>query len=100
MLPEAIRAKQEPLKEVCRRYRIRELSLFGSMARGDFNDQSDVDLLVEFEPEMEVGFLTLSRLHRELSSILGRPIDLVPKLGLKPAIKQEVLESAELVYAA
>lgn len=100
MLPETIRAKQEQLTEVCRRYRIRELSLFGSMARGDFNDQSDVDLLVEFEPEMEVGFLTLSRLHRELSSILGRPIDLVPKLGLKPAIKQEVLESAELVYAA
>jgi predicted nucleotidyltransferase len=100
MLPEMIRTKQEQLRAICRRYHVRELSLFGSMARGDFDDQSDVDLLVEFEPDIEVGFLTLSRLQRELSEILGLPIDLVPKHGLKPAIKQEVLASAELLYAA
>jgi predicted nucleotidyltransferase len=76
------------------------LSLFGSTARGDFNDNSDVDLLVEFEPEAEVGFLTLSHLQRELASIIQRPVDLVPKLGLKPLIKQSVLAEAELLYAA
>ncbi|MGE0100877.1 MAG: nucleotidyltransferase family protein [Blastocatellales bacterium] len=100
MLPETIKTKQAQLRDVCRRYRVRELSLFGSMARGDFNDQSDVDLLVEFEPDVEVGFLALSRFQRELSEILGRPTDLVPKLGLKPAIKQEVLANSELLYAA
>lgn len=100
MLPEIIHAKQDVLTEVCRKYHIRELSLFGSMVRGDFNDQSDIDLLVEFAPDAEVGLLTLSRLQRELSAILERKVDLVPKPGLKPTIRQEVLAGAELLYAA
>ncbi len=100
MLPEMIKSKREQLVDVCRKHRVRELSLFGSMARGDFSDQSDVDLLVEFDPEVEVGFLTLGRLHAELSLVLGRAVDLVPKLGLKSTIRQDVLASAELLYAA
>ncbi len=100
MLPEIVKAKQVQIVEVCRRYRVKELSLFGSTARGDFDDESDVDLLVEFDPEAEVGFLTLSRLQRELAAIIQRPIDLVPKLGLKPVIKQDVLADTELLYAS
>jgi len=98
MLPEIVKTKQEQIVEICRRYRVKELSLFGSTARGDFDDESDVDLLVEFDPEAEVGFLTLSRLQRELAAIIQRPIDLVPKLGLKPVIKQDVLAGTELLF--
>jgi predicted nucleotidyltransferase len=90
----------EALKSLCQQYQVRELALFGSALRDDFRADSDVDLLVEFEPEAQVGFITLSRMQRELSTILHRRVDLVPKGGLKPVIRQEVLASAEVLYAA
>ncbi len=90
----------EPIKSLCQRYRVRELALFGSSLRDDFRDDSDVDLLVEFEPDAQVGFFTLARLQRELAAILGRRVDLVPKRGLKPLIRQSVLSDAEVLYAA
>lgn len=61
---------------------------------------SDLDLLVQFEPDAEVGFLEYAALQRELSSALGRPVDLVSKPGLKPVIRDEVLASAQVIYAA
>lgn len=84
----------------CGRYGVRELSLFGSMAAGSARRNSDVDLLVEFEPQARPGFLTLARMQRELSKLLGRRVDLVPKSGLKPVIRDSVLSSAKVVYAA
>jgi antitoxin (DNA-binding transcriptional repressor) of toxin-antitoxin stability system len=56
--------------------------------------------LVEFEPDAQVGFVALSRMQRELAELLQRPVDLVPKEGLKPKIREAVLASAEVVYAA
>ena len=88
------------LKEYCRRNRIRELSAFGSVLRADFGPDSDVDLLVDFEPDAEVGFLILCRMQRELSALVGRKVDLVPKDGLKPRIRQGVLEGCRVLYAA
>jgi len=90
----------EEIKMLCQRYRVRELALFGSALGDDFDAGSDVDLLVEFEPEAQVGFMTLARMQRELSAILHRQVDLVPKGGLKPRIRQAVLSSAEVLYAA
>jgi hypothetical protein len=87
------------IRELCHRYKVRELSLFGSAITKDFNSASDIDLLVEFEPEAQVGFITLSRMQRELSAILHRPVDLVPKGGLKPVIRDAVLSSAKVLYA-
>ncbi len=87
------------LVDFCRRYRVRELSLFGSILREDFRPDSDVDLLVQFRPDARVGFLTLGRMERELAAMFGRPIDLVPKRGLKPVIRDEVLASARVLYA-
>ncbi|AEJ61454.1 DNA polymerase beta domain protein region [Spirochaeta thermophila DSM 6578] len=84
----------------CRRYRVRRLSLFGSVVRGNFGPESDVDVLVEFEPEARMGFLTLSRMARELSAILGRPVDLVPRSGLKPAIRDAILREEQVIYAS
>ncbi|MGO8989189.1 MAG: nucleotidyltransferase family protein [bacterium] len=87
------------IKNLCRRYRVRELSVFGSALREDFRTDSDIDLLVEFEPEARIGFVTLSRMQRELSAILNRPVDLVPKGGLKPKIREIVISSAKVLYA-
>lgn len=87
------------IRDLCHRYKVRELSLFGSAITKDFNLESDIDLLVEFEPEAEVGFMTLSKMQKELSAILHRPVDLVPKGGLKPVIRDAVLSSAKVLYA-
>jgi predicted nucleotidyltransferase len=87
------------VETLCRRYGVRELALFGSALRADFRPDSDIDLLVEFQPESRPGLLTLSRLRLDLAELLGRPVDLVPKAGLKPAIRESVLASARLIYA-
>jgi uncharacterized protein len=84
---------------ICRRYQVRELSLFGSSLRGEAGQASDIDLLVDFVPEAEVGFLALAAMARELSTLLGRKVDLVPKDGLKPLIRASVLAEAEVVFA-
>ena len=84
---------------LCRRYHVRRLALFGSVLREDFRPESDVDVLVAFEPEARIGFVTLSRMQRELSALFQRPVDLVPMDGLKPIIREEVLSSAQDVYA-
>jgi predicted nucleotidyltransferase len=76
------------------------LALFGSVLRDDFRPDSDVDVLVAFDPKARIGFVTLSRMQRELSALFQRPVDLVPMDGLKPAIRESVLSSAQDVYAA
>jgi predicted nucleotidyltransferase len=96
----AVEIPLDSLAELCRRHQVRELSLFGSALREDFGPDSDLDLLVEFEPSAQVGFLTLAKIQRELSALLGRRVDLVPKLGLKSRIRQSVLEGAKVIYAA
>lgn len=88
------------IRDLCRRYQVRELALFGSALRAYFRADSDIDLLVEFEPAATVSLLTLARLQRELADLIGRPVDLVPKRGLKPLIRDEVLGQAEVLYAA
>ena len=89
----------EELGALCRRYAVRELSLFGSALTEGLGPDSDLDLLVEFEPDARIGFLALARMQRELTALLGRRADLVPKGGLKPAIRDSVLASAEVLYA-
>ena len=84
---------------LCRRYHVRRLALFGSVLRDDFRPDSDVDVLVAFEPEARIGFVTLSRMQRELSELFQRPVDLVPIDGLKLIIRESVLSSAQDVYA-
>ena len=90
----------DAIAEICRRHRIKELALFGSALREDFRPDSDIDLLVQFEPDAQVGLLTLARAADDLTDLLGRNVDLVPKKGLKPLIRDEVLAHAEVVFAA
>ncbi len=90
----------EELASICRRHQVRELALFGSMLRLDSTSDSDVDLLVSFQPGARVSFVTLARMQRELEALLGRKVDLVPKDGLKPIIRDHVLATARVLYAA
>jgi predicted nucleotidyltransferase len=74
--------------------------LFGSVLRADFHPESDIDILVSFDPRAKISFMTLGKMKRELSILFQRPIDLVPQEGLKPAIREEILKSAKEIYAA
>jgi hypothetical protein len=88
------------LGNLCRRYSVRELSVFGSAARGGMRPDSDIDLLVEFLPDAEIGLLEHAGLMLDLSELLGRKVDLVSKRGFKPLIRDSILEEALPVYAA
>jgi uncharacterized protein len=95
-----IEIPQGELREFCRRYRIKQLALFGSVLSDTFRAKSDVDVLVSFQPEARIGFITFSRMQRELSALFNRPVDLVPMDGLKPVLRDSVLADMEEVYAA
>lgn len=89
---------QEQIVEFCRRHRIRKMSLFGSVLRDDFGPNSDVDVLVEFEPGNTPG-LGIVDVGEELSHLLGnRRADIVNPKYLNPRIKERVLASAEAIY--
>jgi len=97
--PIGIEVPHEAVAEFCRQRGIRRLAFFGSVLRDDFRPDSDVDVLVEFEPEARVTMFTLSRLQRELETIFARPVDFVLKDGLKRRIRNSVLASAQVIYA-
>jgi len=88
------------LVEVCRRYGVKELSLFGSAARGEMGPESDIDIMVEFEPGVRIGLVRFESLIDELESIAGRKVDLVTKRGLKPWVRRTVLQDVRVIYAA
>ena len=88
------------LAAICSRFGVIELSVFGSAARGELRADSDIDLLVDFDESQRVTLFTLFDLRSELSTLLGRAVDVVPKRGLKPLIREHVLSEARVVYAA
>jgi predicted nucleotidyltransferase len=96
----AIEIPREELAAFCRRHQIRQLALFGSVVGAEFNSDSDVDVLVEFESSARIGLLAFARIQRELSELFQRPVDLVTPGGLKPLIKEDILERAKVIYAA
>lgn len=91
---------QSALVALCQKYFVRELSLFGSAARGDMTPASDIDLLVEFIPDAKVDLLDFAGLMLDLTQLVGRKVDLVSKNGLKARIRSSVLQDARLLYAA
>jgi predicted nucleotidyltransferase len=82
-----------------RHHDLAELAIFGSALREDFGQESDVDILVTFKPGTRVSLFDLVDMGEELSELLGRHVDLVPKRGLKPQIRQAVLEISRVIYA-
>jgi uncharacterized protein len=85
------------IAEFCRRHHIRKLALFGSVLRDDFRPDSDVDVLVEFEPGKTPG-LAFFAMQDELSKLLGRNVDLNTPSWLSRYFRDEVLTEAEAVY--
>ena len=90
----------DKVAEFCRRNRIRELSFFGSVLRDDFNEDSDVDILVDLEPSAQYSLFDLVRMEEELSTMLGRKVDLVEKSGLRnPFRRYEILRTRQVIFA-
>jgi hypothetical protein len=97
----AIAIDRERIAEFCRKWRVKELSLFGSALRQDFGPDSDVDVLVELQPNHGLSLYDWVDMIEELQGIFGRKVDLVAKGGLKnPFRRRAILRTAEVVYAS
>jgi len=95
---------REKIAEFCRRWKITELSLFGSVLRDDFGPESDVDLLVSFAPEAKWGLFDLVHMEDELKEMLGREVDLVERRAVEQSEnyirRRHILSALEPVYVA
>lgn len=91
---------KDKIAAFCRTHHIRRLALFGSVLRDDFRPESDVDVLVEFEPGHPVGLIRLAGIERELSVLLGRKVDLNTAGFLSHYFRKQVLSEAEVCYVA
>jgi len=93
----AVTISQDTITDFCHRHHIRQLALFGSVLRPDFQPDSDVDVLVEFEPDHIPG-LAFFAMQDELSQILGHPVDLNTLQFISPEFRQQVQAEAEVIY--
>ncbi len=89
---------RDQIAAFCEEKGIIRFSLFGSVLRDDFGPDSDVDVLVEFDPDVRFGLLELVRMERELGEIMGRKADMHAPSWLKPWLRDKVVGSAELFY--
>ncbi len=90
---------EDRIREYCARQPIARLSLFGSATRNELTPESDIDLLVEYLPDTPVSLFDMGGHLTDLSEIIGRRVDLCTPDGLSPYIRDEILESARLIYA-
>ena len=89
------------IADFCRRWKITEMSVFGSVVRKDFRPESDVDVLVSFEADAGWSLLDVVTIQEELAALLGRPVDLIEEAALRnPYRRAAILESKHVVYAA
>src|SRR5215203_1835551 len=95
---------KEVLSRFCRQWKIRELALFGSVLREDFGPQSDMDVLVTFEPDADWRLLDHVRAQQELEAMLGREVDLLSRRAIERSMnwipRDAILGTAETIYAA
>ena len=90
---------KEEIEEFCKKHYIRKLSLFGSALRDDFTPESDLDILVEFDPSHIPGLIRLAGMEIELTGLLGRKVDMRTAQDLSPYFREDVLSSAKVQYA-
>jgi len=98
VLKATLQYDEEALTTLCVKHHVRRLDLFGSRAKGTARDGSDVDLLVEFEPEHVPGLLGFLALQEELADLLEEDVDLVSSGGLSPYMRDEILSSRSSLY--
>jgi len=101
-MAEALSIPSEKITELCRRWKVRRLWLFGSCARGDQSSASDVDLLVEFLPNAGWSYFELFDLEDEFSALVGRKADLrtVREIETNPVVREHVNSDRKELYAA
>lgn len=91
----------DQIADFCRRWKIKQLALFGSVLSDDFRSDSDVDVLVTFEPDADISLFDLGAMQQELEGMFGRHVDLVEEAGLRnPFRRRDILRNREVVYAA
>jgi len=94
----------ERIKDFCRKWKIEEFALFGSVLREDFKPESDIDVLVSFAPDSRMGLFDYARMERELAEIVGREVDVVDRAAVERSEnyirRKHVLSNAETVYVA
>ena len=95
-----IEVDQAGIADFCRRSRIRRLSFFGSVLRDDFRPESDVDVLVEFDPDAVVGYFAMARMERELGELFARRVDFRTPQEISRHFRDKVLEEAQETYVA
>lgn len=98
MLNKHIDIPLEAIVAFCEKYPIHKLSLFGSVLRDDFGPESDIDVLVEFEPDARISYFDLAGMQIELEGVIGRPVDIGTPEMLNKYIRNQVMESAKVVY--
>ena len=92
---------EDQLAAFCRRWKVQELALFGSVLRSDFRPDSDVDVLVTFAPNAAWSVFDLVTMKEELEDLFGRPVDLVEQAGLRdPFRRHAILKHQKVLYAA
>lgn len=87
------------LEAFCRKHHIIKMSLFGSALHGDLRADSDIDLLVEFDPEHTPGLMDLAGMEMDLTKIIGRKVDLRTPAELSRYFREQVMETAMVEYA-
>ena len=99
-----IRIPRSKLIEFCKRWNVSELALFGSVLRADFRPDSDVDVLVSFDPQAQVTLFDMARMQAELKDIFKRDVDLVSKRGLQRSRnylrRKRILDSAQVIHVS
>jgi predicted nucleotidyltransferase len=95
-----IQVNREQVADFCRRHHLRKLAFFGSVLRDDFRADSDVDVLIEFEPEYRLGLFELMRIQREFSVLIGREADFRTPEDLGRYMRNRVISESEVQYAA
>ena len=97
-----IQLPEDKIKDLCDRWKIRELALFGSVLRNDFRPDSDIDLLVTFSPDADWSLFDHVQMQQELANILERKVDLVSKRASERSHnwirRREILETAKIIY--
>ena len=100
MKSHALEIDDAQLRAFCQKHRITRLALFGSVLRDDYGPDSDVDVLVEFEPDVRLGLIGLAAIENELTDLLGRKADINTEDSLSKYFRDEVLAEAETIYVA
>ena len=99
MVRHGVEIPEDRIAEFCRRHGIRRLSLFGSILGEEFGPDSDVDVLVEFEPESIPGLFGFVGMQYELADLLGREVDLNTPNGISRYFRERVVSEAQVLYA-